>query len=85
MNEIGVFGGSMLGATFFHASRNSESAAGDDDRSVERGRAEALTETIADLPRRPEARRSMAEGVFGDRSACAGSEIGTAARRTKVD
>ena len=47
MKESGVFGGSMLGETFFHASTKAVSSAGDAaGRSVENG-----------LPRRPAAAR----------------------------
>lgn len=34
MKEEGVFGGSMLGATFFHAATNAESSVGAADRSA---------------------------------------------------
>ncbi|KAK2969258.1 hypothetical protein RJ640_028784 [Escallonia rubra] len=50
MKESGVLGGSMFGATFFHASTKAWSAAGADSRSVEKGR--ALGRAAADRERR---------------------------------
>lgn len=66
MNASGVFGGSRLGLTFFHASTKLESAAGV-ATSVERRRLAVARDTRVDV-----ARRNMAT-VGLDRSA---SQVG---------
>ncbi|KAK3025085.1 hypothetical protein RJ639_044964 [Escallonia herrerae] len=79
MKESGVLGGSMFGATFFHASTKAWSAAGADSRSVEKGR--ALGRAAADRERRRAvAWRNMVGLGLIARSRRAG-EIGVEMRR----
>ena len=68
MKDKGVFGGSMFGTTFFHASTNPATAAGAEERSVENGRA------LMCLARRPLVVVTARLNIVYARSALARSE-----------